>query len=142
MEWRGGNYWLTSSKSTKLVFDKRVNEMAKKGETEREGARQDQQESSKSIKDVDLMGDVATIVGTAIGIVGGAAGFVGSKVAEAISGKSEKKPAAKKAGTKKASKKTASKVSGRKSNAVKKASGKKASAAGKGGGKKTASRKK
>ena len=87
--------------------------MARKGKSEKEGAQQDQPETAKSIKDVDLMGDVATIVGTAIGVVGGAAGFVGSKVAEAITGKSEKKPAAKATG------KTSSKKVSKKSGAAK-----------------------
>lgn len=111
--------------------------MARKGKSEKEATRQDQQGSGKSIKDVDLMGDVATIIGTAIGVVGGAAGFVGSKVVEAISGESGDEPAAKKAGARKGTaKNTSSKKIAGTDSATKKASGKKAAVKKTGSGKK------
>ena len=106
--------------------------MARKGKAEKEVAPHGQPDSAKNIKDLDLAGDAATIIGTAIGVVGGAAGFVGSKVAEAISGKSEKKPPSKKAGKtagakRDSTKKTTSKKAGRTSGAEKKAARKRAS---------------
>jgi hypothetical protein len=49
-----------------------------------------EESADNSVKDVDLVSDAVTIVGTAIGVVGGAAHFIGSKVAEAVKGKSGK----------------------------------------------------
>jgi len=113
--------------------------MARKGKAEKEGTPQGQPESAKSIKDLDLVGDAATILGTAIGVVGGAAGFVGSKVAEAISGNSEKKPPSKKGGKTRgakrvSAKKATSKKAGRKKAARKTGIGKKSGPARKTGG--------